>query len=166
MLNIITVFYKGHKKNNNKFLMRHYLTITLIFLICTCNSQTFALLDKSLQKGQVYATFGILFKFVSADIHFDASKPTLDSLTDFLKTNKNCKIEIGAHSESRGAEQFNLQMTKDRANRLKEYFVSNGINFDRISSFGYGETRLLYSDQELEKESSCFPPHGNKKTAE
>lgn len=52
-------------------------------------------------------------------------------------------IEIGAHTDCRGSDEYNLKLSHKRANAVKEYLVSNGILEKNITSVGYGESQPL-----------------------
>lgn len=52
-------------------------------------------------------------------------------------------VEIGAHTDSRGEEEYNLYLSEQRANSVREYLVSKGIPTENIKSKGYGESQLL-----------------------
>ncbi|MFK7757578.1 MAG: OmpA family protein [Flavobacteriales bacterium] len=73
----------------------------------------------------------------------DDAKPYLDMVTDLLKTNPNLKVEIRSHCDSRGSNGFNRGLSKKRAQAVKTYLISQGINESRLSSKGMGESDLL-----------------------
>lgn len=53
-------------------------------------------------------------------------------------------IKIEAHTDSRGNDAYNLDLSKKRANATYEYLISKGISEDRIESVtGFGESRLI-----------------------
>ncbi len=60
-----------------------------------------------------------------------------------LKSKPGVKIELSSHTDSRGSDSFNLDLSQRRADAIKNYLISKGISADRIVSKGYGETRLL-----------------------
>ena len=47
---------------------------------------------------------------------------------------------MGAHTDSRGSDQYNFRLSDDRARSCMNYILSKGIDSTRISSKGYGET--------------------------
>ncbi|MBL4745302.1 MAG: OmpA family protein [Flavobacteriaceae bacterium] len=53
------------------------------------------------------------------------------------------KIEIGAHTDSRASDYYNLNLSKRRAKATMNYLISRGVPASRISGKGYGETQLL-----------------------
>tara|TARA_R110002051_G_scaffold94647_6_gene164537 strand:+ start:4647 stop:6611 length:1965 start_codon:yes stop_codon:yes gene_type:complete len=53
------------------------------------------------------------------------------------------KIKIESHTDSRGKDAYNLELSDNRAKSTRRYLISNGVAIDRIESAnGYGETRL------------------------
>ncbi|RYY53779.1 MAG: OmpA family protein, partial [Chitinophagaceae bacterium] len=70
----------------------------------------------------------------------EASFPELDKLVSLLNDNPNMTIELGAHTDSKGADAYNLKLSDARANSVVEYLVSKGIDRSRLVAKGYGET--------------------------
>ncbi len=118
---------------------------------CSCKTQTFGLADKNLHSGQVYTTYNIFYSLGSDTVLVDISKQTLDSITDFLKANPDLRFEIGNHTDFRGDDNLNLILSQNRADKLRSYFISQGIDSDKLTSKGYGETRPLQSIKEQDK---------------
>lgn len=59
-------------------------------------------------------------------------------------------VEIGVHTDSRGADDFNLKLSQGRADAVRAYLVSKGVPEDRLLSVGYGETKPLDPAQTTE----------------
>lgn len=74
------------------------------------------------------------------------SYPQLDSLYNLLLTNENLSIEIAAHTDGIGSNEYNLRLSQNRAESIKNYLVSKGISPDRLVSIGYGETKPLENE--------------------
>mgnify|MGYP000856552408 CR=1 FL=1 len=53
------------------------------------------------------------------------------------------EIEVSAHTDARGADQYNLDLSKRRAASTLEYLVTQGIERNRLKSIGYGEMQPL-----------------------
>lgn len=60
-----------------------------------------------------------------------------------LKRNPNLTIEIGVHTDSRGDDHYNQELSQKRANAIVDYFTYNGIDKGRVVAKGYGESRIL-----------------------
>lgn len=84
----------------------------------------------------------ILFEFNKADL-LPQSKQTLDKIILAMRLNMNFEIELGAHSDSKGSDIYNLKLSEQRATAAKAYMISNGVDAARISAKGYGELKLL-----------------------
>ena len=89
--------------------------------------------------------------FVISNIYYDygkwdiqpAAEKELDKLVLILKKNPHIGVELSSHTDSRGNDQFNLELSQKRAQRAKEYIVKEGIPASRIEAKGYGETKLV-----------------------
>jgi outer membrane protein OmpA-like peptidoglycan-associated protein len=67
----------------------------------------------------------------------------LDKIILVLNTNKQLRIEIGAHTDSKGSNAANMKLSELRASTVQAYIVKTGIAPARIVSRGYGETKLV-----------------------
>ena len=82
----------------------------------------------------------ILFDFDRFNIREDA-RPPLDQLADKLKRYPLINLEIGSHTDSRGTEEYNKQLSQERATATMNYLVNKGVEPSRITAKGYGETK-------------------------
>nr|WP_321222350.1 OmpA family protein [uncultured Psychroserpens sp.] len=71
-----------------------------------------------------------------------ASKRTIDETLLPILNDKPVSIEIMAHTDARGNDDYNMSLSQQRANSVVNYLVSKGISRSRLSAKGYGETRL------------------------
>ncbi len=67
----------------------------------------------------------------------------LKRLAYMLRLNPSIKIEIASHTDSRGEDKYNLELTQRQANSLKEFLIEQGIAEDRIKARGFGESQLI-----------------------
>ena len=89
----------------------------------------------------------ILFDYDKSAIK-EEFKSELDKAVDFLKnTNKKAKIEVVGHTDSKGGENYNLILSKRRAEAVASYLASKGISRGRIRALGYGETKPIVSNE-------------------
>jgi len=84
----------------------------------------------------------ILFEPNRTDISPQA-KEVLDKVVLVLDKNQSLRIEVGAHTDSKGSAEANLKLSEMRAKTVREYIISSGIDHVRVLSRGYGETKLL-----------------------
>ncbi len=76
------------------------------------------------------------------------SYPALDVLVEMLNKNPDMKIELSAHTDSKGADKFNQRLSEERAKSCVEYLVSKGIDPARLQYKGYGATRPIAPNQQ------------------
>jgi len=70
------------------------------------------------------------------------SKKELDRVAIVLQDNSGLKVQLGSHTDSKGSDALNLELSKKRAKEVYEYLTSRGISKKRMSFEGYGETKI------------------------
>jgi len=65
----------------------------------------------------------------------------LDLLSAFMIENPEIKVELSAHTDSRGTDKYNQILSEKRAQSAVDYILAKGIGTDRITAKGYGKTR-------------------------
>ncbi len=83
------------------------------------------------------------------NIFFDYNKatlrpesfPELDKVVEMLDQNPSLQIEIGGHTDSRGSDSYNQELSQGRANAVRAYLIKNWVEPDRVSAMGYGEEK-------------------------
>lgn len=91
--------------------------------------------------------------FVLKNIHYDFDKDNirpdaariLDNVYNVLMQNPTLKIELSSHTDSRGKDAYNMDLSQRRAESAVNYLVGKGVSRDRLEARGYGESRLLNS---------------------
>jgi OmpA-OmpF porin, OOP family len=81
----------------------------------------------------------IRFDFDKANITMDAFA-VLKQIAQILKADKNLQIKIDGHADNFGLEKYNLQISQDRANIARDYFLSYNIPKSRIQTAWYGSS--------------------------
>ena len=71
------------------------------------------------------------------------AQASLDLLYNFLSQNESVKIEISGHTDSRGNEEYNLELSQDRAESVREQMIERGITANRMTAKGYGESEPI-----------------------
>lgn len=84
----------------------------------------------------------VLFNFESAEL-IEEFTTQLDVLVDFMKQHKNFCFEISGHTDSKGADAYNMNLSRKRAQSVKAYMVTRGISPARLTTVGRGETRPI-----------------------
>lgn len=80
----------------------------------------------------------VFYEFDKADLT-DNSCEALDRLVAMLKENPNVTIELAAHCDYRGNDDYNLRLSQRRAESVVRYLTAHGIEADRLTAKGYGE---------------------------
>ena len=70
-----------------------------------------------------------------------ASARLLDAVTGVAIFCSAYSVEIGGHTDSRGSDSYNRQLSQERAEAVKQYLVDRGVDGENIAAIGYGETR-------------------------
>lgn len=86
-------------------------------------------------------------KLVLEGVNFDFDKATLrpddiaivDRGVASLDKWGNVNIEVAGHTDSRGSDEYNMNLSQQRAETVRDYLISKGIAADRLSAKGYGE---------------------------
>jgi peptidoglycan-associated lipoprotein len=81
----------------------------------------------------------INYEFGSWEL-LETSKKSLDTLIQVLVFNPTITIELMAHTDHVGSDQFNFDLSQKRAQSVVDYLIEKGINPDRLVAKGYGET--------------------------
>jgi len=71
------------------------------------------------------------------------SKNNLDGLVKLMKENPAIYVELGSHTDSRASDKYNMNLSQKRAQLAVEYIVSSGIESQRLTAKGYGESLIL-----------------------
>ena len=90
--------------------------------------------------GQVVRLNNVFFDFDKYDLRPE-SFVELDRVVKLLKENPKIEIEMSAHTDSFGSDDYNFTLSDNRAKSVREYILSKGIAPERIISQGYGETK-------------------------
>jgi outer membrane protein OmpA-like peptidoglycan-associated protein len=90
--------------------------------------------------GQVFRLNNVFFDFDKFSLRPE-SFVELDRVVAFLNEYPNIEIEMSAHTDSKGSDEYNYTLSDNRAKSVREYILSKGIAAKRIISQGYGETK-------------------------
>ncbi len=85
------------------------------------------------------------------------SKSALDEMAEMLKENPNVTIEMGAHTDRKGSDEYNVALSERRAKSVVDYLIAAGIAADRLSPKGYGETVPKTVTKRIAREYPQFP---------
>ena len=96
----------------------------------------------ALEKRETVVLKNIYFDFDSAELKPD-SEEGIDAIYNFLNQNPNKKIMIEGHTDDIGSEEYNLELSKKRAESVKITLINKGISADRIKTKGCGSSQPL-----------------------
>ena len=99
-------------------------------------------LEQGLDLAKALSLRHIYFDLDKSNIRKDA-KVELEKIVEVLTQNPTIKIEIGSHTDSRQTKQYNQALSQRRAKSTLDYLVKRGINKNRLTAKGYGETQLV-----------------------
>ena len=88
----------------------------------------------------------VLFRSGRADLKA-ASFPLLNTVAQVLADHPGMRIEVQGHTDNRGSDDHNLQLSEQRAQAVRDYLVRQGVAADRLGARGFGETRPIESNQ-------------------
>ena len=74
-----------------------------------------------------------------------ASRDTLRKQAAWMRKKKDLKFSIEGHADERGTREYNLALGERRANAVKDYLMTYGINGSRLSVISYGKERPVNS---------------------
>lgn len=125
------------------------------------SSETFDLTDstsaeyREIEKDIELDRIKVGSKVVLKNIFFDFNKATLrneskaelNRLKRIMNDNPTMKIEIGGHTDSKGSDAYNANLSKNRAGSVVEYLVQQGIDKSRMTFKGYGESQPIATNE-------------------
>ena len=91
------------------------------------------------ERGIVLTIGDVLFATGKADLSANANK-SVATLAEFLRKNSNRNVLIEGHTDSVGKDDYNLALSRKRADSVKDKLVEYGIEAGRITTVGYGKT--------------------------
>ena len=71
------------------------------------------------------------------------SRPVLDGVAEDLRKTPRLRVELQGHTDSRGADAYNLDLSQRRADSVRDYLIAMGVNPTQLVARGYGETEPI-----------------------
>jgi len=91
----------------------------------------------------------IQFRADSAQL-LRSALPILDKAARALQRYPDLHVEIGGHASSEGDDDYNLQLSRERVDTVREYLITRGVDAERLTARGYGETRPVATNESPE----------------
>ncbi|MGE0077107.1 MAG: OmpA family protein [Bacteroidales bacterium] len=85
------------------------------------------------------------------------SKEALDKLVEILNDNPTVTIELASHTDSRGTQEYNYELSQKRAQSVVNYLIEKGIATERLKAKGYAQTQPKVVDAALNARYSFLP---------
>lgn len=111
---------------------------------------------------EVFVLNNVYYEFNKSALN-ESSYPALDQLVNLLNEHPAMRIEIGAHTDSKGADAYNMKLSEARAQSVVKYLVEKGIAPDRLEAKGYGET-MPVEPNEIEGKDNPAGREKNRRT--
>ena len=127
--------------NNNKTAPKNSFTLT----------GAVAVNDPTATDPSDYPGFNpILFDYAKTLLR-DEATAEMDKIYQYLKDHKNVRLEIYGHTDSKGTDEYNGQLSVKRAGTVKKYFTDKGIAYTRIKAIGKGESQPVAPNENPDK---------------
>lgn len=105
---------------------------------------------KKVEVGEVIVLRNIFFDLNKYSLRPE-SQNELDRLTKLLNDNPSIRIQISGHTDSRGSDSYNKDLSHNRAKAVVDYLIDKGISSGRLEYQGYGEEQPIVTDAEIAK---------------
>lgn len=86
-----------------------------------------------------------------------ASETELEKLVKLLNDNPNITIELSAHTDMKGNEEFNQELSQKRAQSCCDYLIKHGIEKERLTPVGYGKSKPVMADKAIHAKYPFIP---------
>ncbi|NMM47118.1 OmpA family protein [Marinigracilibium pacificum] len=100
---------------------------------------------KSSRQGEILRMEKLLFQRGRANI-LPESYPELETLLQMMDSYPEMVIQLEGHTDTRGVESKNLELSRERVEEVKSYLVKNGINKNRIKTKAFGGTQPISTE--------------------
>ncbi|MGK9476558.1 OmpA family protein [Melioribacter sp. OK-6-Me] len=105
--------------------------------------------EKPTKEEKRWILVGVNFEFNSAELTAE-SYPILYDAVKTLLANPDMKVEIQGYTDNIGSEEYNKKLSQKRADAVKNYLIAKGVNGDRLTSVGYGESNPIADNKTAE----------------
>ena len=118
-----------------------------LVLVSTLDNKTSNLVQMTkAESGNSVLLDNVNFKRGTSELEKDQTEKVLSGLAEFLKENPELKIRINGHTDNVGDPGLNKQLSLERAGSVRDYLISQGVEFERVRISGWGGTRPIASN--------------------
>jgi len=96
--------------------------------------------------GDVIVLRGVNFEFDKSKLTVNA-KTLLDMVADALLARTDIKVEIDGHTDAKGSDAYNQKLSERRAQSVKDYLGSRGVDLTRMTTVGFGESKPITTNE-------------------
>lgn len=136
--------------------MKKYCLLLILFLVCSCSNKNYDIISTEEEANRINQDNGEYLletdckeTIISDRVHFDFNKDSLtneakailDATAKWLDENQDKKLLIEGHTDERGTKEYNIGLGQRRANSVKKYLESKGIEESRIRIISYGKEK-------------------------
>jgi outer membrane protein OmpA-like peptidoglycan-associated protein len=100
---------------------------------------------KNIRENESYTPYGINFEAGKSVIR-EESEIILDDVARWLKNSPSISVEVRGHTDADGSEEYNARLAETRANAVRDYLISQGIEEDRLEVKAFGEYQPVASN--------------------
>lgn len=97
---------------------------------------------EEIKVGAVIKLDNVYYDYDKFNIRSDAARE-LDKVVELMMKYPSLELELRSHTDARGSDSYNLQLSQNRAESAVRYIISRGIDSERLIAKGYGETELV-----------------------
>ncbi len=121
--------------------------------------------DIALNKVELNESINLEIIYYDFDKAFirESAEPELDRLVTFMKSHPSYEVELGSHTDARGDDAYNMDLSQRRSESAVEYIIGKGIDRERITAKGYGESQVMNGCTN-EVDCSVFQHQKNRRT--
>jgi outer membrane protein OmpA-like peptidoglycan-associated protein len=104
----------------------------------------------TLEVGSIFTLRNIYYDFDKAELK-SPSVNELNKLLTLLKENPSMKVRIGSHTDNKGSDDYNANLSNLRAQSVVNWLIKNGISKSRLDFKGYGESKPIATNDDEEE---------------
>lgn len=104
---------------------------------------------KPVKVGETIRMYNVFYTLDSWEL-MNSSLPELEKLYGFMERHPEMKVDISGHTDATGSDEHNRVLSEKRAQSVREYLISRGIQAKRMVCHGYGESKPVSSNDDEE----------------
>jgi outer membrane protein OmpA-like peptidoglycan-associated protein len=106
------------------------------------SNQGCPVIEKKIIEKVNFTARNIFFESLSSNL-LDKSKKSLDEVVAILNADKLLMLSVEGHSDILGSVELNKKLSQERANSVKDYLISKGVDAKRLNAIGFGSANPI-----------------------